>query len=178
MKKTLMLLWFVLLSFVLASCSNPKKDEPINLPLIEASYKAAEKLMKKSAQFYLDQDKPILVASFVNIDDVQHSSTLGRLISEQIKSRVAQLGYKVIEVKLRDSVFVQRQNGELLLSREILDITQIHDAHAVIVGTYGMIREAQQTYVNAQLIRARDNVILSAYDFTLPLVKIRQQRRY
>lgn len=178
MKKVFALLWFTLFSIALVGCSNSKKDEPIHLPLIDESYKAAEKLMRKSAQFYIDQDKPILVASLVNIDNVQHSSTLGRLIAEQIKSRVAQLGYKVIEVKLRDSVFVQKRNGELLLSREILDITQIHDAHAVIVGTYGMIREAQKTYVNTQLIRARDNVILSSYDFTLPMVKMRQQRSY
>jgi len=177
MKKAFTLLWFALFSIALVGCSNTKKDDPIDLPLIEASYKAAEKLMKTAPRSDVDQDKPILVASFVNIDDVQYSSTLGRLISEQIKSRVAQLGYKVIEVKLRDSVFIQKRNGELLLSREILDITQIHNAHAVIVGTYGMIREAQQTYVNAQLIRARDNIILSSYDFTLPLVKIRQQRR-
>lgn len=176
MKK--ILLWFALFSIALVGCSNPKKNDPIDLPLIDASYKAAEKLMRNAPKFYIDSNKPILVASFVNIDNVQHSSTLGRLISEQIKSRIAQLGYKVIEVKLRDSVFVQKRNGELLLSREILDITQIHDAHAVVVGTYGMIREAQKTYINAQLIQARDNVILSSYDFTLPMIKIRQQRHY
>jgi TolB-like protein len=171
---------FILLMLLMASflgCSSTsKKAEIVNLPLIDASYKAAESLMKQAAKHRLDASKPILVASFVSIDHVQHSSTLGRLVAEQIKSRVAQLGYKVIEIKLRDSVFVQEGSGELLLSREILEISQIHNAHAVIVGTYGTIPEARQTFVNTQLIQAQDNVILAAHDFTLPMVRMRQMR--
>lgn len=171
MKKALFALCISIL--ILTSCSNQPeiKDED----LVKASYIAADSLLKeaerhskdsiKMAQF--DLNKTILVASFVNIDDMQMSSTFGRIVAEQIGSRVSQQGYKVIEMKLRNSVFVQEQTGELLLSREILEISLNHDAHAVIVGTYAEGKE--KVYVTAKLIRASDAVILASHDYSLPV---------
>lgn len=173
-KKLLLLLSFVLLT----SCSFSKKDEPISLQLIDSSYRAVDSMLKHINDYHFNKDRPLLVASFVDIDDVRRSSTMGRLIAEQIGSRLTQKGYKVIEMKLRDSVFVQKRNGEFLLSREILDISKVHDAYAVVVGTYGIIPDSQQTYVTSKLVRARDSVILSSFDFSLPMVNVKGRRRY
>jgi TolB-like protein len=99
---------------------------------------------------------------------VQRSSTFGRVIAEQMASRLSQKGYKVIEIKMRsDSIFIKEQTGELMLSRELQKISNKHNAYAVIVGTYGLGRYS--VYVTAKLIRTKDNVILNAYDYSLPI---------
>ena len=157
----------------MVGCSNVIKDKD----LVKTSYRVADVIVGNikdtvmlrdtgSDGFYLT--KPILVASFVNIDNVQQSSTFGRMVSEQIGSRIAQHGYKVIEMKLRtESIFIQTQNGEFLLSRELQLIGQQYDAYAVVVGTYGVSKEV--VYVTAKLIRVKDSVILSSHDYGVPI---------
>jgi TolB-like protein len=172
MKATLNLLTVGLFCTLLASCSFFIKD----YNLVKASYKAADKLLDGVEDFYfLKPDKqgiyakqPLLVSSFVNIDNLQQSSTFGRVIAEQIGSRFAQHGYKIIEMKMRTgSIFVQEKTGELVLSRQLREISFQHDAYAVVVGTYGESKES--VYVTAKLVRAKDSVILSSYDYWLPV---------
>ncbi len=141
--------------------------------LVTASYKAADALIEGAKDLYLLDNprkkgiytkQPILVTSFVDIDNLQKSSTFGRVIAEQIGSRIAQQGYKVIEMKMRTgSIFVQEHTGELVLSRELREISYQHDAYAVVVGTYGDSKES--AYVTAKLVRAKDSVVLSSYDY-------------
>ena len=154
---------------LLSSCAQQGTKEIEDQDLVSASYTAADALAQKATEngYSLFKEKPILVASFVNVDDVRYSSTFGRMIAEQISSRLAQKGLKVMEVKLRDSLFIKEQTGELLLSREILDISKVHDAFAVVVGTYA---EGKRTvYVTTKLVRADGNAIIGAYDYSLPV---------
>ena len=60
---------------------------------------------------------PFIVATLVNIDQLEQSSTLGRLISEQVASRMTQMGYGVLELKVRNGIYMKRNEGELLLTR-------------------------------------------------------------
>jgi len=174
MRKTVILLCTSLF-LTLAACQNQTRQEVADVDLVEASYIAADSLIDEARQHgeenlkmtQFDPYKTILVASFVNIDDVQTSSTFGRIIAEQIGSRVSQRGYKVVEMKLRGNVFVQEQTGELLLSREILEISLNHDADAVIVGTYAESKYV--VYVTTKLIRASDAVILASHDYSVPV---------
>ncbi|MDM8564937.1 FlgO family outer membrane protein [Candidatus Halobeggiatoa sp. HSG11] len=161
-----------LIVFFIAGCSIFSKD----YNLISTSYKATDKLLKGVRDIHqltprhdgVYTKQPILVTSFVNVDNVQQSSTFGRVIGEQIGSRLAQRNYKIIEMKMRTSnVFVQERTGELLLSRELREISLQHDAYAVVVGTYGVGKES--VYVTAKLVRAKDSVILSSYDYNLPM---------
>lgn len=172
MKSTRSLVYIGLLSVVIAGCSYFVKD----WNLVHTSYIATDKLLKgvkdipafKPRQNGVYTKQPILVTSFVNIDNVKQSSTFGRMIAEQIGSRIAQHGHKVIEMKMRTgSIFVQEQTGELLLSRRLREISVQHDAYAVVVGTYGVSKET--VYVTAKLVRAEDSVILSSYDYSLPV---------
>jgi len=171
MKKTLTLFYASLLTVAIAGCASIVKD----YNLVSSSYSAADKLLKgvknipalAPRRSGIDTKQPILVTSFVNIDNVQQSSTFGRITAEQIGSRLVQRGYKVIEMKMRGRVFVQEKTGELLLSRKLRQISLQHDAYAVVVGTYGSSKGT--VYVTAKLVRAADNVILSSYDYRLPM---------
>lgn len=157
-----------LMALTAVACSRAVKDSDI----IQESYHAAEVLQSASesprgVHGALERFRPLMMASFVNIDNVQASSTFGRMLAEQVGSYFTQHGYDVIELKLRNDLFIKEETGELMLSRELKDITQQHDAQAVIVGTYAVA--ADTVFVTAKVIRALDGVILGSYDYMLPM---------
>lgn len=51
---------------------------------------------------------------------------------------MVQRGLRVTEVKLRDVLVLHREQGELLLSREVREVSQAQNAQAVVVGTYAV----------------------------------------
>lgn len=133
--------------------------------LVDASYAAADALLER-APWLKERREPLLATTFVDINNLETSSALGRVIGEQVGSRFAQKGYTVIEIKMRSNIFVAEGTGELMLSRSVREISQSHNAAAVITGTYAVAR--QSVYVTARLIRATDNLVLAAYDYVLP----------
>ncbi len=80
----------------------------------------------------------MLVATLVNVDRLNESSRWGGIVSEQIAGRLVQRGVPVTEVRLREQLALQPPQGELLLSRELREVSQAHDAQAVVVGTYAV----------------------------------------
>jgi len=73
----------------------------------------------------------------------------------------------VIELLLRNNVYIKSREGEFLLSRQVKNLVLEHDASAVLTGTYAV--GSKHVYVTAKLIRTADNVVLAAYDYNLPL---------
>lgn len=114
----------------------------------------------------LDKEKPLLATSLVDIDDLTLSSTFGRMASEVMSAGMTERGYKVIEVKMRDSLFIQQQAGEFMLSRQVQDLSQEHDAQAVLLGTYAIA--SSHVFVNVRLVRSTDNIVISSHNFQLP----------
>jgi hypothetical protein len=83
-----------------------------------------------------------MITSCVNIDDVRHSSTCGHMSREIVGSRFAQRGYRIIEVKMRNRLFIPHPDnsrnvsqGKFILSRELQYLYREHDIQAVIAGT-------------------------------------------
>jgi TolB-like protein len=130
------------------------------------NYKAVDSLLNK-VQPKLPKDSPILIASFVNIDDLDDSSTFGRVVSEQFASRFKQRNYTTIEMKLRTNVFIREGSGEFLLSRELAEISTKHRAQAVVVGTYAVA--SKKVYLTARLINVSDGRVLSSHDYDIPI---------
>lgn len=168
--KKLGLLLILTLSMTLGGCFGLKTRD---VDLVDANHDAVDALLKrvkkdKFLRYDLVPSKPIIVTSFVNIDDVTRSSTFGRMAGEQVGSRLAQHGYKVVELKLRnDSVFIEKRGGEFILSREVRDLSVEHDAQAVFVGTYA--RAAERAYITMKALRADDGTILGSHDYSVPL---------
>jgi TolB-like protein len=130
--------------------------------LVAVGYTMADKLAESVAQFIGPSD-PLIVASFVNVNNLQESSSFGRIIAEQIVSRFVQRGQKVIELKLRqNSIFIGEGQGEFMLSRDVREISKTYNASAVVVGTYA--EGGDRLYVSARVVRPTDNIIISAYD--------------
>jgi TolB-like protein len=132
--------------------------------LVTLHQKVADALLEGAA---LDRDKPLLVAAFVNMDDMTASSRLGRLSSEQVSSGITRRGWRVIELKLREKLFMKKGQGALLLSTELNEISQSHQAQAVVVGSYTY--SGEMLYMSVKLVGIAGNVILAAHDYAIPL---------
>ncbi len=151
-----------------ASENNVRLVDVNNDVVTAANYKAAEYLIGKLPKKML-KDSPLLVASFVNVDNLNESSTFGRMISEQISSRFKQLGYTAIEMKLRATIFIKEGSGEFLLSRELSEISTKHNAQAVVVGTYASASD--RVYLTVRIVNAADSTILASYDYNVPMTR-------
>lgn len=153
----------------LAGCASaPKEPESINAgDYISTTYAAVDHLLTQVEVNKSLTGDPIIVATLVNIDELSESSRLGRSVSEQVAARLTQRGFKVIELKLRGNLFVQRAQGELLLSRELKDITLSHQAQAVVVGTYSAAKNF--IHVNLKMVSGNNQQALAATDYGLPL---------
>lgn len=132
--------------------------------IITANHAAVDMLLQTAP---LDREHAVLVATLVNVDRLNESSRLGRIFSEQIAGRLVQHGYPVTELKLRDSVAMQREQGEMLLSRELREVSRAHDAQAVVVGTYAV--SATILYVSIKLVKPDGNMVVAAHNYAVPM---------
>ena len=170
--QTLTLALLVGTGLVAGGCTTaPTKKEPTyemaaQNAFIPTNRKAAAALVEQ-VKGKLIADQPLIVGTVVDINALDKSSTLGRLISEQVSAGFSQAGFRMIEMKFRNSVYMKRAEGELLLTREINDVARLHNAQAVIVGSYAVA--AEMVYVNLKVVQPQSNLVLGAYDYALPL---------
>jgi len=154
------------LALLLSGCVTHLRS---NGDLLNHTQRAADRLARNLEQPMLPGEGSILVASMVNVDDMTDSSSFGRIAPEQIASALAREPhmFPVIEVRLRQNIFLKEQAGEFLLSREAMDVSKKHDAQALLVGTYAVGHES--VYVSARMVNPVSNKIVSSYDFNVRL---------
>ncbi|MFW6415726.1 MAG: FlgO family outer membrane protein [Thermodesulfobacteriota bacterium] len=137
--------------------------------LIELNYNAAEILSRELEKNRIEED-PMLISTFVNLDNVHSASSLGRLIPQQISSRLTQLGYNPLDVRLRDrDILIRERKGEIALSRRLEDLSLQQQGRTILVGTYSLFQS--RMYVTVKVLRCRDSATLAAHDYVLPLEK-------
>ncbi|WP_240513273.1 FlgO family outer membrane protein [Halomonas campaniensis] len=154
---------------LLAGCSalgnaNNTTAEP-EPDLSELVHAAAEQMVASNPE--LTRYSPMIAATFVSIDNLSQSSTLGRMSSEIMASALSRQGMQVREVKMRDSMFIEESVGELILSRQVQRLTAQHNARSILMGTYAQGQD--YVYVSARVVRAGDAMVLGSADFRLPL---------
>lgn len=169
MRSTFLSAVVLALPLLLGACSTQPRDDTdysavSSNAFVAANYRAADALALQ-LRGKLGDDKPLIMATIVNIDALEQSAMLGRLVSEQLSSRLAQGGMKVLEMKLRNSVYLKRGQGELMLTREIGDVAHTHNAQAVVVGSYAETREA--VFINVKVIQPSTNLVLAGHDYVL-----------
>lgn len=156
----------VLLVVVVAGCAQsgkPSYADASSSPFIRANHQAADVLLKQMPS----GGNTMLIATVVNVDALDRSSTLGRLVSEQVSARFTQAGQRMVEMKFRNNVYISQTQGELMLTRELHELAGTHNAQAVIVGSYGEGRD--HVFINLKVIQPSTNVVLATHDYALPI---------
>lgn len=159
----------VLVALFLSACATgPTYQAAETSEFTQANYSAVDKLIGMVA-VPIARNAPLLVATVVNIDALNQSSRFGRLVSEQVATRLTQQGFSVVEMKLRNDVYIQEGAGELLLSRDVRNLSQTHNAQVVVVGNYAVA--AGYVYLTLKAVTVADNRVIAAVNYLLPLTE-------
>jgi TolB-like protein len=170
----LRLLLTITLPLMLAGCSSfncTRLEQQLGAEqnLITLAEKITDDLTEKAFPPLMPRqpDLPILTTTFVNNDNLKETSRFGRILQEHITSRLVQLNYTAKELKLRNTLLMQEQSGETMLSRNLQDLNakQSLAAQAILVGTYSYTDRVM--YISARLINPKDRNIISSYDYRL-----------
>ena len=160
----------ILICLALTGCAQtPPKDSWQYKPrpltdVIKSSYLAADALIAQIEPKF-SPETPFVTATLVDINRLDASSPLGRLISEQVAARFAQKTFHILELKLRNDIYMKRNEGELVLTREVREIARRHNAKAIIAGTFA--DSYDRVFVNIKVIDFETNVVLGAVDYFL-----------
>lgn len=116
--------------------------------IMATSYAAADKLMRQMTP-PLPPESHILVTSPTDIDNQNDTTSLSRLIGEQLTARFVQQGYTVVEAKQRGKP----------------DSTQFADI--IVTGTYAVGKN--KVYITLKMLDGNRLEIISSYAYNLPI---------
>lgn len=142
-----------------------------SLRMMDSSYAAADGLIRQSGKM-LDPTTPLLVGTLSDVNKLETSSPLGRMIAEQVAARFVQRGFVVSDVRFRNAINVKESAkdpsaaGEYVLSRDTSVLKGEQDVGAIITGTY--VNARNEVLVNLRLLDASNSRIIAAYDYRLP----------
>jgi TolB-like protein len=175
MKRLIVRCLFIGFTVFLTGCSQmPTYSDASKSRFIDSNYDATDQLLKKNQRMdggvKLLPPEYVLVSTLVNVDNVKQSSRLGRAVAEQVGARFTDLGYKVIDLRMRQAgVLVKSDTGELALSRDVKELASEHQARAILVGTYA--EAINMIYITLKLLDANSGQVMSAHTYALPLDK-------
>ena len=100
----------------------------------------------------------VAVASFLDEDDFNRSSPLGRVLAELVAEELHRRGFKIYEARLtRD--FRLAKDGEFLLSRNAAETYERLGAQAVVTGVIS--RRGRRLIIQAKMISLSDAEVVS-----------------
>jgi TolB-like protein len=144
----------------------PQKILTPDVNLIESSYQAADNLIRNKRLTFKPKSR-LLITTIADIDNLEDSTSLGRLIAEQLAARFAQRGYTVIEAKLQSGLFMIPKTGEFILSHQLRNLGQQYQARTVVAGTYAIAKD--KVYITLKMLDCQSSEVISSYAYTLPL---------
>ncbi|MCK9336335.1 MAG: FlgO family outer membrane protein [Arcobacteraceae bacterium] len=92
----------------------------------------------------------ILVTSFVDLNQLNSSSDFGRLLSENMISKLHMKGFRVKEYRGQSAISINAQ-GEFHITRDIKKLPDEIEASYVLIGTYSAINENLSS-INVRII--------------------------
>jgi len=113
--------------------------------------------------------EPVVVTTFVNLDNMKETSGLGRLIAEDLIHELQVRGWKVFDIRLARDIVVKPQ-GEFSITRDIRNIRNYYKVNSVITGTYAIT--SNTVIVNARVIDVKTGVVVSSGQVVFPIEEV------
>lgn len=99
-----------------------------------------------------------LPTSFVNLNDFNDTSPLGRYMAEAMFHEFNTRGMAVREYRLDGKIHLREMQGEFALTRSLPPLSTNQSWSAVLVGTY--LHDGNAFFVNVRLVRPADGMVL------------------
>lgn len=128
------------------------------------------KLLSNSAQSL--ESGNVAVGTFLASSQLSNQSqdtqtqAMALQLQESITSILTQRGFPVLEFKTTESIHIMK-NSDIMLSRDIAQLKQVHDIRYFMTGTYNQTDTGY--FVNARLIDTNDNSIKAAATHFVPI---------
>lgn len=107
-----------------------------------------------------------IVTSFTNLDKLSETTSLGRLIAENLMHGLQVHKWQVFEVRLTKGIDIN-EAGEFSLSRDISKLKDEYKISGIVTGTYS-VAEGNLT-INARVIDINSGIVLSSAQSYIPL---------
>lgn len=100
----------------------------------------------------MDTSKPVLITSFVRLDNFKKTTEFGRIVSESLINEMSNRGFNIIEYRGQMAVSIN-EKGEYFITRNPHKLKDEVPNTYVVVGTYS--RQLGKVMLNA---RVMDNI--------------------
>ncbi len=132
---------------------NVAKDKQQNVTTqatLEATINSLATQMMRNRK--MNTTKPVLITSFVKLDNFKKTTEFGRIVSESLISELSNRGFNIIEYRGQMAVSIN-EKGEYFITRNPYKLKDKVPDTYVVVGTYS--RQFGKVMLNA---RVMDNV--------------------
>jgi len=103
---------------------------------------------------------PIIVTTFVDLNNFYRTCPLGRLLTEELIGDLQRLGLNIIEMRRSNAIFVKQRFGEFALSRDVNQLAKKWQVRYILVGTY--FEKGGFLIINARLVSKKGDEIVSS----------------
>ncbi|WP_394754182.1 FlgO family outer membrane protein [Crenothrix sp.] len=165
LKKTTVLVP-ALMSFLLSGCGIQHYLQNRDANLVEESYDATDRLHKKILH-KIPKNSLIVVSTLLNVDNLNQTSSFGRIVSDQIASAFNGLGYQVIGMEMPIDLFVMKEGGRFHLSDETKAMLRHYHAATLLGGVYAPGKH--NGYVSLRMVDINSKNIIASTDFAIPM---------
>lgn len=127
-----------------------------NQPTLENTITSLATQMMQNNKFLTN--KPVLITSFVRLDNLKKTTEFGRVIGESMISELSNRGFNVIEFRGQLAVSVNAQ-GEYYITRNVDKMRDKVQNTYVVVGTYS--RQYGKIMLNSRVLDNQTGQIIS-----------------
>ncbi len=105
--------------------------------------------------------QPVFITTPVENDHLEQTSSFGRGLQNAMTAEFVRQGFTVNEIRLRGNVDISEE-GEFMLSRDLMELKEKRRAQAVVVATYTLADRVM--YLSVRLVRPGTGMILAVYE--------------
>jgi hypothetical protein len=95
-------------------------------------------------------EKMVAMATFVDLDKVEDTTSFGRYVAERMGQELHKLGFKILELRQRKDLEMIHDKGEFILSRRSAELLKNAKIEAVVAGTYAIVGD--EVVVNTRFL--------------------------
>jgi len=130
--------------------ANDMQENVTTQPTLEGTINSLATQMMRNKK--MNTSKPVLITSFVRLDNFKKTTEFGRIVSESLINEMSNRGFNVIEYRGQMAVSIN-ERGEYFITRNPYKLKDEVPNTYVVVGTYS--RQYGKVMLNA---RVMDNI--------------------
>ena len=96
---------------------------------------------------YNPEISSVVVSTFVNLHDLESSSSFGRFVTERLVHEMHKGGYHVYEIRQAEKIVTVPRHGEFNITRRGEELMNSYSSDAVVIGTYTLVEDILTLHV-------------------------------